>query len=258
MRHPVRAKPAHTVAVPSEPRASAPPAAHSAARLESLDALRGLAILMMVSFHACYDLNHFGYAHFRMLEDPFWTTWRTLIVSCFVGLAGASQQLSRAGSQRGFYTRTAQLAGSAALVSAVTRVLFASRWIYFGVLHFFTLAALLTRPWLSRPALLGWGGLCLLGLSFSVASPVMDARTLNWIGLAAHKPATEDYAPLLPWLGWYWLGAWFQQRFPQWSNALLRSGFPARPWLALLGRHSLLIYLLHQPLLFGLLAWSRQ
>ncbi len=226
-------------------------------RQTRLDALRGVAILMMVAFHTCYDLTHFGYAHFRMLEDPFWTTWRTLIVSCFVFLAGASQQLSLAGSQRSFYTRLAQVGGCAVLVSLVTLALFGTRWIYFGVLHFFTLAALLTRPVLSRPAILGWGGVGLLLLAQVLASPLMDSRPLNWIGLAAHKPATEDYAPLVPWLGLYWLGAWLQLRFPHWSGAqALTSARPTRLF-ALLGRHALLIYMLHQPLLFGLMSAFR-
>ncbi len=212
---------------------------------------------MMVTFHGCYDLTYFGYAHFRMLEDPFWTTWRTVIVSCFVFLAGVSQQLSLAGSQRSFYTRLAQVGGCAVVVSLVTLALFGSRWIYFGVLHFFTLAALLTRPVLSRPAILGWGGVALLALSQSIASPSMDARMLNWIGLAAHKPATEDYAPLLPWLGLYWVGAWFQCQFPGWIQGRSRTSPHPMPWLPLLGRHALLVYMLHQPLLFGVLALSR-
>lgn len=249
--------------------------------------LRGVAVVMMVAFHACFDLTYFGFAHFRMLEDPFWTTWRTVIVSCFVFLAGVSQSLSLTSSQRGFYTRLAQVGGCAALVSLVTLGLFGTRWIYFGVLHFFALAAVLTRPVLSRPAVLVWGGLGLLVLAQGLSSPVMDPRTLNWIGLAAHKPFTEDYAPLIPWLGVYWLGAWFQQRFPHWADTpsqLLQPAHPsipsqpsipaqparpsqpaqpaqpARPsitpktLLSLLGRHGLLVYMLHQPLLFGVMA----
>jgi len=218
---------------------------------------------MMVAFHGCYDLTYFGYTHFRMLEDPLWMLWRNVIVGSFVFLAGVSLTLSRAGSQRSALTRLLQLGGCALLVSAATAVLFGPRWIYFGVLHFFVVATLLTRPLLRHATLLGGAGLAIFVLGWTLGWDAMNPRWLNWMGLAAQKPQTEDYAPLIPWLGLLWLGVWTAQRFPKLTGpAVSRTRPPARTHplhraTQFLGRHSLIIYMVHQPLLFGLLFLSR-
>lgn len=92
----------------------------------------------------------------------------------------------------------------ALLVSGVTYAMFGARWIYFGVLHFYWLATVISRPLLGlRAKLLPLGLLALVVGQWGMTA--MDPRWLNWIGLAAHKPSTEDYAPLLPWIrscGW--------------------------------------------------------
>lgn len=220
---------------------------------------------MMVAFHGCYDLTYFGYAHFRMLEDPWWTGWRTVIVGSFVLLAGISLTLSRAGSQRGARTRLLQLGGCATLVSAVTAVLFGPRWIYFGVLHFFVVATLVTRPLLRYGPVLGIAGLILFALGWVVRFDAMNPGWLNWVGLAAQKPQTEDYAPLIPWLGLLWIGAWAGQRFPGLAGpSSAATAHPASTVLhrlslgtQSLGRHSLAIYMAHQPVLFGILFLTR-
>jgi uncharacterized membrane protein len=86
-----------------------------------------------------------------------------------------------------------------------------------------------------------------------------DTRALNWLGWISRKPATEDYVPLLPWLGVMWwgmaAGSWVLHARPQWvQGALPRAAAP----LSWLGRWSLSWYMLHQPVLFGLLLLIRQ
>jgi uncharacterized membrane protein len=83
----------------------------------------------------------------------------------------------------------------------------------------------------------------------------------HWLGLVSHKPVTEDYAPLFPWMGAMWwgmaCGQWLLQRRPAWLQAV--SAHAPRP-LAVLGRWSLSYYLLHQPVLIGglmLISWVR-
>ena len=127
-------------------------------RFDRLDALRGAAIVWMVLFHFCFDLNHLGW-----LQPPqdfyrgaFWTTQRSLIVSLFLLCAGAGQALAmQAGlGWRRFWRRWTQVAGCALLVSAGSALMFPNSWISFGVLHGMALmliaARLLTplRAWL--------------------------------------------------------------------------------------------------------------
>ncbi|WP_297475728.1 heparan-alpha-glucosaminide N-acetyltransferase [Ferrovum sp.] len=227
-------------------------------RLTYLDRGRGLAIAMMVLFHGCYDATYFGFAHFDLLESYFWTTWRTLIVTLFVFFSGISLALSAHHPAQRKRRRLFQLGAGALLVSGVTFVLFGARWIYFGVLHFYWLATLISRPLLGlRGKLLPLGLLALVAGQWGVTA--MDPRWLNWIGLAAHKPSTEDYAPLLPWIGVLWLGMWtgiqpWSSR-PQSNPASCSVPDRGVRWM---GRHGLILYLVHQPILFALFELTRR
>ena len=124
-----------------------------AARLDRLDALRGVAIVWMVAFHFAFDLNHFGWLQppQRFTQDPFWTLQRTLIVSLFLLCAGAGQAVAlQAGlGWRRFWQRWMQVAGCALLVSAGSALMFPRSWISFGVLHGIALMLAETRDTIS-------------------------------------------------------------------------------------------------------------
>jgi uncharacterized membrane protein len=233
-------------------------------RFERLDALRGLAIVWMAFFHFCFDLNHFGLWEPRQFftRDPFWTTQRTAIVSLFLLCAGLGQAVALQAVQgwsfdRRFWRRWAQVAGCAVLVSAGSALMFPGSWISFGVLHGVAVMLLLAR--LAAP-LGAWlwpvGALC-LALPHLVQHPFFDSRLTNWLGLVTRKPFTEDFVPVLPWLGvMLWglaAGRWLLQH----RHGVLDGAVPAllRP-LAVLGRWSLSFYMLHQPVFIGVLtAW---
>jgi len=85
------------------------------------------------------------------------------------------------------------------------------------------------------------------------ANPAFDRRALGWIGFMAAKPVTEDYVPLFPWMGVLFLGIALGHLLVRTDFRAIMSLAPLPRWLAFLGRHSLAIYLLHQPLLFALL-----
>jgi uncharacterized membrane protein len=241
-------------------------------RFERLDALRGLAIIWMAAFHFSFDLNHLGFWAPRQnfYTDPFWTWQRTAIVSLFLFCAGLSQAVALQAGQgvQGnprrpqfsarfdlrFWRRWAQIAGCALLVSAGSAVMFPGSWISFGVLHAIAVMLILVR--LAAPlrgALWPLGLACLL-LPLWVAHPFFDARWTNWVGLVTRKPITEDFVPLLPWLGvMLWglaAGRWLLTHRP----AALAGPVPSslRP-LAVLGRWSLSFYMVHQPVLVGVL-----
>jgi uncharacterized membrane protein len=228
-------------------------------RHDRLDALRGAAIVWMAVFHFCFDLNHFGWLQPRQnfYADPFWTVQRSAIVSLFLFCAGLSQAVALAAGQgwRRFWRRWAQIAGCALLVSAGSALMFPQSWISFGVLHGIAVMLVLGRLVAPVPGLALFAlGAALLVLPHLWAHPFFDSRWTNAVGLVTRKPVTEDYVPLLPWWGvMLWglaSGRWVLARRPQW----LAGGLPAagQP-LALLGRWSLSFYMLHQPVLIGLL-----
>jgi len=232
-------------------------------RHDRLDALRAVAIVWMAAFHFSFDLNHFRlwepYQYFT--RDPFWTTQRTCIVTLFLFCAGLGQAVALHGGQGWprFWKRWAQVAGCAVLVSIGSAFMFPRSWISFGVLHGIAVMLIVCR--LAAP-LRGWlwplGALALM-LPRWVQHPFFDTPWTNWVGLVTHKPVTEDYVPVLPWLGVMLWGLAAGQWLLAHRHAWLAGGLarPLRP-AALLGRWSLSFYMLHQPLLIGALAGGRQ
>ncbi|WP_342593308.1 heparan-alpha-glucosaminide N-acetyltransferase [Ramlibacter agri] len=238
-------------------------------RYDRIDALRGVAIVWMTVFHFCYDLNYFGWLHQDFLGDRFWTGQRTAIVSLFLFCAGLSQAVAVAQGQRWprFWRRWSQVAGCALLVSVGTWFVFHARFIWFGVLHGIAAMLVVVRLTAHWGRWLWLAGAVAIGLAWVApfahvhwpALNVLNDPAFSWIGFVSRKPQTEDYVPLLPWLGVMWwgmaAGAWVLRERPQWvQGALPKAAGP----LAWLGRWSLTWYMLHQPLLFGLVMLTRQ
>lgn len=226
-------------------------------RLQSVDALRGLAIALMIAYHFCYDLTYFGFARFDFFNDPFWLHSRTFILSLFLLVAGISLSLAtRDGVRpRPYLKRLGIIAGCAALISVTSYLMFGPRWIFFGVLHFIAVASVLGLAFVRRPRTALLCGIVLIALDRVFAHPLFDQTALQWLGLMTHKPPTEDYVPLIPWFGAVLIGIALGHAFrPRTARPLHSDAAPAR-LLAIAGRHSLLIYMLHQPLLMALL-WA--
>ena len=235
--------------------AAATVATDLANRVPALDALRGLAILAMVAYHFCFDLRYFGVTQWDFYHDPLWLNARTLILSSFLLIAGVSLVLADRGkaSLARFWRHIAIIGACAVAVSVASYALFPASWIWFGVLHAIAVSLVLAHPLVRRPtlALFIGGGVIVAGILF--AHPIFDDRALGWLGFMTAKPPTEDYVPLFPWTGVLLLGIAA-------GHALVRAKF--RPisfagkwprWMAWLGRHSLAVYMVHQPLLIGVL-----
>jgi uncharacterized membrane protein len=230
--------------------------ARSPRRFDRLDALRGGAIVWMAAFHFSFDLNYFGFIRQHFYTDPVWTAQRACIVSLFLFCAGLSQAVALAQHQSWprFWRRWAQVAGCALLVSVGSWFMFPHGWISFGVLHGIALMLILTRLSARAGKLLWPLGAVAIALPFFIAHPFFDSRWTDWIGLVTKKPVTEDFVPLLPWLGvmgWGMAaGQWLLAHRPDVLGGSIAG--PLKP-LALLGRWSLSFYMLHQPVLIGLL-----
>ena len=237
-------------------------------RLDRLDALRGVALVWMAAFHFCFDLANERLIDANFYTDALWTTQRTCILSLFLLCAGAGQAVAtdQGQSWARFWRRWGQVVGCAVLVSAGSALMFPNSWISFGVLH--GMAVMLVVARLTA----GWGtwlwpmGLIAIAMPHLVAHPLFDTRLTNWIGLVTHKPITEDFVPVLPWLGVMWWGLagtrWLLAHRRSWLGTAACSDNVARvptwPWrgLTTLGRWSLTFYMVHQPVLIGgLMAW---
>jgi uncharacterized membrane protein len=240
----------------------------AATRHDSVDALRGLAMLWMTVFHFCFDLNYFHYIRQDFYNDPLWTWQRTGIVGLFLLCAGMGQALAVGQGQDWprFWRRWGKVACCALLVTAGSWMVFPPSFIYFGVLHGLAVMLIVAR-WLlvrgvSQAALL-IGGAALIALYWVAPATLtawampetidgFNSRAFNWLGLVTSKPITEDYVPLVPWLGvLLWgaaLGRWLPARQP-----MPETGGGAMRALAVLGRWSLSYYMLHQLALIGAL-----
>lgn len=232
----------------------------------------------MAIFHFCFDLANFRLTESDFYRDPFWTWQRTFILSTFLLCAGAGQAIAthRGQSWTRFWRRWAQIVVCALLVSAGSWWMFPRSYISFGVLH--GMAVMLIFARLSAP--LGrwlWPlGLVAVLLPRFVQAPFFDTRLTNWVGLVTHKPITEDFVPVLPWLGVMWWGLaatqWLLLHRSHWlggvsaRNSGDNHGLAQREsvggsvvWraLVLLGQWSLSFYMVHQPVFIGLLmAWQ--
>ena len=225
-------------------------------RLLAIDALRGFALVLMIVYHFCFDLAWFKVIRADFNNDPFWLGYRAMVVSWFLLLVGVNLVLARRvhPGLGPFWRRIALIVFCAALVSVASYVTFPQTFITFGVLHCIAVASILARPLVRFPRAALVLGLAVIAAGLTIQLPVFDARWLNWVGLTAHKPATEDYVPLFPWLGVVLvgvaLGAWVAAR--ERSPITLLNRIAPR-WLAWLGRHSLIVYMAHQPVLVGIL-----
>jgi len=237
-----------------------------ATRYDRLDAMRGIAMLWMTLFHLCFDLSYFSWWPQDFRSDSFWTVQRTFIVSLFLWCAGCGQAAAwhaRASTQR-FAMRWCQIALCAALVSIGSFILFPRSFIHFGILHGMAVMLLLIRPLRATGQILWWAGLLalispqaaawLLTGPLSAYAEVVNSRALNWLGWVTRKPYTEDYVPLFPWFGVLCWGAasgqWLLTKRPAWLTKPLGKG--TQP-LAILGRYSLRYYMLHQPVMLGIM-----
>ncbi|MEQ1488293.1 MAG: heparan-alpha-glucosaminide N-acetyltransferase [Methylotenera sp.] len=230
-------------------------AENTSTRYALIDLLRGLAITCMIAYHFSFDLNQYGVIHQNFNESTFWLSARAVIVTSFLMLMGMSLVLATLQKSQHYWQRILKLAGCAALVTIGSKFMFPESYIFFGILHFILIAsligALMLRFYWANLAL----GISFLLLGIFYKNAVFDQPLLQWLGLMTFKPFTEDYVPMLPWLGVVLLGIFFAQWLVRKShlNWLTGSQTGWRTGFVWLGKRSLMVYMLHQPILLGIL-----
>jgi len=236
-------------------RTAAPAPPVTPVRVRGIDTLRGGALCLMFVYHFCFDLRFFRVIAADFEHDPFWLGFRAAIVTSFMLLVGislvvavdAGQSLAR------FWRRIAIIAGCAAAASVGSYVVFPATFIYFGILHSIAAASVLARPLVRWPAIALSVGVAIVIAGLTFANAAFDERWLSWIGFGTRKPATEDYVPLAPWAGFVFIGIAVGRALQRTEFRALAPLVSAPRWLRFLGRHSLVVYMIHQPVLLGLL-----
>ena len=227
-------------------------------RIDALDVARGFALLAMASYHFTWDLEFFGYVDAGTATQGGWKLYARAIASTFLLLAGISLALGHANGIRwsGFWRRFIMVAAAAAAISLATYFFVPNGFIFFGILHQIALGSLLGLAFLRVPPLLTLTAAVVIILLPQVFSaPVFDHPLLWWLGLAPVNPRSNDYVPVFPWFGVILVGIALAGSFLHAGIAArlarIRAGSWARPF-RFAGRHSLAVYLIHQPVLIGL------
>jgi uncharacterized membrane protein len=234
-------------------------------RIDLVDIARGLALLAMFVFHFAFDLSYFGLIDVDVAVEPGWRMFARLIAGSFLALVGVSLVLAtRHGLNRPAYLkRLAMVAAAATLVTLGTFLAIRPNFVFFGILHHVALASVLALPFLRLPTLaIAAAAALAFALPGFVAHPWLDQPWAAWLGFSRAPLRSADFVPLFPWFGCVLGGmALARLALPRLgSSAWARwraTALPAR-LIAWGGRHSLLVYLVHQPVFIGLILLAMQ
>ncbi len=234
--------------------------AASPSRIPAVDVARGVALVAMFVYHFTWDLGFFGLISLQAGVDPAWRLFAKIIAGSFLVLVGVSLVLAtRDGVKPApFLRRLAMVAAGAAVVTVATLYAAPDTFVFFGILHAIAVFSVLALPMVRAP--LWWiamiGAFVLAG-PFVFTSPTFDAPGLWWLGLMPKAPPTNDFVPLFPWFAAVLAGILLarlgiayglDRRLAAWRPGRIGEA------LAFGGRHSLAVYLIHQPVFFGLLS----
>ena len=232
-------------------------------RFWEIDSLRGIAILMMVAFHALFDLSYAGASTFNAYAAGFLLYFARATATIFLLLVGISLTLSYSRAlnmkkpeqklYRKYLTRGSAIFAWGLVITVMTWIFLRDGFVVWGILHLIGISIIVAYPVVK----LRYGnlvlGLCFIALGMYVKNITVTLPWLLWLGITPNNFHSVDYFPLLPWFGVVLIGVFL-------GNSLYANytrGFKLRDRsqvkgirvLSFLGRHSLLIYLIHQPVL---------
>jgi len=239
-------------------------------RLNLLDEIRGITLISMILFHAMWDLVFmFGIKCDWYLSDASYV-WQQSICYTFILLSGFCFSLGK-----NKYRRGAIVFGAGFIISIVTELFMPQNRVRFGVLTLLGSCMLLfalTEKFLKKiPPLVGlFISLFLFILTRGVGDGYLGFESMElislpktlyehgelmtYLGFPYRGFYSTDYFPILPWVFLFGVGYFLYQIFrkKQWIT-LCEKGFPFGKPLRFIGKYSLIIYMLHQPIIYGIL-----
>ena len=237
-------------------------------RFIELDVLRGLAIIYMISFHFLWDLDYYGV---RSLNAQMWQ-FKEIGAPVFFILVGICLVVSKnknsikPSSEQKKYNqhlilRGLKIFGLGMIITIVTMIIIPNRPVLFGVLHCIGLSIILCIPFLRFKSYNILFAILLILTGFLLGQYTIENPTVFHLALGLHQANiwsyTIDYFPLFPWFGVTLLGIALGDIL--YKDNKRRFIFPDlskyKPvyMFSWMGQHSLTIYLLHQPLIAGVL-----
>ena len=230
-------------------------------RFWEIDFLRGLAIIMMIVFHFFYDLNYFGVERINF-RSGFWWIFGRIIVTTFIVLVGISLTLSYSRVKKRktgwklfkkYFLRGLKIFACGLIITLLTWMFLKRGFIMFGILHFIGVSIILAYPFFKIRLWNALLGIIFILIGIYIEDLVFNSYWLIWMGLKPYYLYTVDYLPIFPWFGVILLGLFLGNLlYPDGKRRLkIRdlSRFSFIKLFCFLGRNSLLIYLLHQPIL---------
>jgi len=221
-------------------------------RIWELDFLRGIALLLMIYFHIIYDLKDmWDYPVSYSSGINFYIGKLSAIL--FIVISGISCSLSRNNLKRGL-----KVFGIAMVITVVSHLYGSEFGIKFGILHFLGICMIL-YPLFGR---LKWYLLVLMGTASIILGLFLNNISVSFdylfpIGITSPNFSSSDYYPLLPWIGAFLYGnALAKLLYPKKTSLF---SFTIKPnIISWLGRHTLLIYILHQPVIIAVVYTIRK
>jgi uncharacterized membrane protein len=229
-------------------------------RYPVIDAIRGTALVWMMIFHANYMLEEvFWVMNFHFSTQFWFLLWRG-VAMIFIIVAGISFSLSIKNKTSiqilaGSFRRFLILAWLAGTISIVTYSFFYEQRISFGILHFFAFASICSLLFLKleKLSIILWVGIIFLGKY--LATLITDVTYLFPLWITASTYFSADYYPLFPWFGYYLIGygmAYYLAKYGVFDR-FFSSSISGTKILEFLGRHSLVVYSIHVPILYSVL-----
>lgn len=230
-------------------------------RFWELDLIRGSLIILMVLYHLMYDLDKFGDYDFS-LDSFYMKAVRIIGEVAFIFIVGVSLSLSRFRKRgelgfKGYFIRGFAIFALGLLITGVSLIIIPDEPIIFGILHCIGVSIVLAYPFLR----LRFTNL-ILGTFFCITGVVLynfkfGFYWLLWLGFFPKGWDTADWFPLLPWFGVVLLGLFVGDLvYSEYKRLIelpdLSKVMPIR-FMDLVGRHTLIVYMLHQPVLIGVL-----
>jgi uncharacterized membrane protein len=226
-------------------------------RIDAIDIARGTALVAMAIYHFTWDLEFFGYVPQAMTAVGGWKLFARSIASSFLFLVGVSLFLGHGKGirWRGYWRRLAMVAGAALAISVVTYIAVPGGFIFFGILHQIALASVLGLAFLRLRALV-----TLIAAAAVIAAPhylrssFFDDPWWWWTGLSENRPRSNDYVPVFPWFAAVLIGIAAAKIAERTGLFARLAGLRTPEWtwpLSFGGRHSLAVYLVHQPVLIA-------